>query len=174
MKRMTLGLLCFVLLLAACGGQTAAPTASPTTSPLAQSGPGFSVQISGDISASLSSANKDSNRFAKNPGDGTGYSFSFSRADGSVDVQILFYSGTAPQSGTYTFTVDVVDGSVSAMAFERSGNGRAFTLGEGKLTLEQTGQSYSGSFTFASKGGAPGSLDQSISVNGSFQEIPLG
>lgn len=173
MKRLTLIALCLILFLAACGGQPAAPTVSPTTQPIAQSGPGFSLQISGDITTTLTS-DKDTINFAKNPGGAKGYIFSFSRADGSVDVQIVFFSDTAPQSGTYTFTVDVVDGSVSAMAFERSATGRAFTLGEGKLTLEQNGQSYSGSFEFTSKGGAPGSLDQTITVKGSFQEIPLG
>jgi hypothetical protein len=179
-KRFKILAFILALLLAACGGQPATTSSnvsnqatSPPQSQSGQSGATFAVGVTGDESITLSQS-ADKVDFFKIPNEGAGYSLSFTRGDMLINVQILFYSSTPPQSGNYTFSLDVVDGSVTAGVYDQSSSTpRSFTLAQGTLTLELNNGLYSGTFQFSSKGGEAGSQDQSVTVSGSFSGIQL-
>lgn len=172
-------ILLIVLLAAACSGQSPSatlPSGDATTVSQPQPdlfGGTFLVQFSGNINAALSS-DKDKVEFFKIPNEGDGYNLSFTSADGLLNAQILFYTADPPPVGTAKFSLDVIDGSDMAMAFDQSGGApRSFTPGDGQVTIDHAGDYYSGSFAFIAKGGQAGSLDQSITVGGSFKDIQL-
>ncbi len=170
-----------ILILSACGRsptQSAATQVPATTAPQSQpdlSQGGFSVVISGDVTGTLTQTN-DTADFSKVPNSANGYYvLGFTRADGLVNVQIQFYRSTPPEAGEYTFSLDAVDGSVTAAVYDQSGaTPRAFTLGQGTLTLKiGTDNAYEGGFEFTSVGGEPGSQSQNVTVKGAFAKVVL-
>lgn len=174
--------LIMILLLAACSPQQpptsptpAATSASAQPSATPSSGVTFSVQFTGDITSTLKSETDRVDFFKLTTTGQNGYSLTFTQGDGQVNAQITFYGANPPDSGNYTFSLDVVDGAVTAQAFQQGQNNvnLSFTQGQGLLTLTKSDDGYSGTFQFTSKGGQAGLQDQSITVNGTFAKLQL-
>jgi hypothetical protein len=162
-----------VVLLAACSGNQS--PASPTAAPLTQAQPSstgetFSVQVSGGVATTLVSGT-DTSEFLKLQNGRSGYSLTFYNSDKTISVQIIFYTSTLPDAGTYPFSLDVVDGAVTAAVYRQDNDPLSFTLATGQITLSRSDNTYGGSFNFTSQGGKAGSLDQAVSVSGSFNKL---
>lgn len=189
--------------LAACGGTpTAAPTplpsqSEPTPTPeslqaaaqsgssAAANGASFQVEISGDFSLTLAPPNNTIRLFYSTAG-ASAYFLQFGDEFGLPILYFAFGIGDTPKAGTYTLVSppsgSVPDsGSVTAhanlLSDETDANGMklsyAFDQPQGTLTLEQNGDSYSGSFDFTLRGKAFASNDytRTITVKGSFSGV---
>ncbi len=171
-----------LLLLAACSpsnqAQTLNTTLPPTSTPAGSStgtpsGTSYSVQVTGSVTSTIASGT-DRVDFFKQANGQAAYQLAFTKGDGDFSVQITFYGANAPASGNYQFTLDVVDGSVTAQAFQTGQSSNlSFTLGQGQLTLTKADDGYSGTFQFTSKGGQAGLQDQSVTVNGTFAKVQI-
>jgi hypothetical protein len=162
-------------LLAACGGGGSGGGA-------AQGGETFSIDITGDLTLTLS------------PGD---YSANFTKDDTAAPLvahvlwfgssqqgrafTIIFYGAQPPAAGTFQLSdgLNTDDGAVSALLVDNSGESiQTFIPGSGTVTLTQAGPTYSGSFELTLKGGAfgagPGAAEQAITVKGTFSGVSAG
>lgn len=167
-----LAALVLVGLLAACGGGGSGGGA-------AQGGKTFSIDITGDLTLTLS------------PGD---YSANFTKDDTAAPLvahvlwfgssqqgrafTIIFYGEQPPAAGTFQLSdgLNTDAGAVSALLVDNAGESiQTFIPGSGTVTLTQAGPTYSGSFEVMLKGGAfgagPGAAEQTITVKGAFSGI---
>ncbi len=158
---------------------------SSTSSSAATNGASFQVEISGDFSLTLAPPDNTIRLFYSTAG-ASAYFLQFGDEFGLPILYFTFGIGDTPKAGMYTL-VSPPSGSVpdsgsvtvsaNLLSDEEDANGMklsyAFDQPQGTLTLEQNGDSYSGSFDFTLRGKAFASNDytRTITVKGSFSGV---
>jgi len=162
--------LLLLILIAACGGDQPAATNNSSSS---GSGETFTVDISGDMTITLSPEGATA-QFAEEALDESlnSYVLWFGTEEETA-VSLIFYDTEPPQPGTYTISTGFTEGTVSGLVVGRNSEDDLLTFApqSGTVTLDSAGETYSGSFEFTAQGGVMGSGDQEVSVTGTFSSI---
>jgi hypothetical protein len=138
-------------------------------------GPGatFSLEITGILRGTLSNPDDTVSLTANRSTATPAHILSFHSPSKGILVNVVYYGQALPESGTYTLSANFssVEGTFTATVVNLAEAGQAFTMSDGRITLEKKDGAYSGSFNFEARGGALGAFTQTIMITGTFSGV---